>query len=248
MMFSKFFKHGFKNHEENQGSNSIIPCHVLSYSKDTNILKVKLRNGNIANLSSSETLKPKKCYFLVGKDISVSKRSDGTLSEIMARDIAWVNLITSKKLGETIRVRVSGLSKYIVFCTTEEGLECKISVKDMCLSRINNVSELVDLGQEIDTIIKEFDYEEKKLILNYKNAGQCESDNYTVNQVVEGRVSGLDINSNGYYISLSKRMVGLIDKPDNISLSYGDRISVLIKKFISPSKVKLAFVQKIAEQ
>lgn len=243
-MFTKGF--GKISKQTQKISEVITPCHVVSFSNDRGELQIRFQNGEIATLQSVETLRPDKNHFLVGKDIFISKNESDTFSQVLARDIAWNHLISTKEVGDTITSKVTGLSTCNVFCNTEQGIDCKIYINDLCLSRIKNTSEIVYLGQKIDVIIKEFDYDNKRLCLDYKNAGYCESDNYKEGQCVEGIISGQDVNTGGYYVSLSKRMVGLIDKPKSILLlSYGDKVSVLIKKITSNEKVKLALINKL---
>ena len=75
------------------------------------------------------------------------------------------------EIGKEYRGKVKSLTSYGAFVDLG-GVDGMIHVSELSWSRIKHPSEVVNVGDEVDVIVKDINYEAKKISLTYKNKGE----------------------------------------------------------------------------
>ncbi len=115
--------------------------------------------------------------------------------------------------GARVRGKVRNLTSYGAFVQLEEGIDGMIHVSDMSWTRkINNPSELVKKGDEVDAIVLDVDPENQRISLGMKQLladpwSEIET-YYKIGDVVNGKVS--KVTSYGAFVELQHGIDGLV--------------------------------------
>ena len=145
------------------------------------------------------------------------------------------------KIGDIIDVTITGIQPYGAFVELDKDLVGLLHIEDIAVSRIKSPSDILRIGEKIPVKIKKFDKDTGRITLNYKDLQGTWEDNirkFKEKTVVEGVVRNKE--KYGVFIELAPNLVGLADMK-NESISYGDKVNVLIKK-ISPDTKKIKLV------
>ncbi len=116
-------------------------------------------------------------------------------------------------VGARVRGRVRNLTTYGAFVELEEGIDGMVHVSDMSWTRkINNPTEMVKKGDEVDAIVLDVDSSNQRISLGMKQASTdpwAEIDtHFRIGDMVEGKVT--KITSYGAFIELEHDIDGLV--------------------------------------
>ena len=116
-------------------------------------------------------------------------------------------------VGARVRGRVRNLTTYGAFVELEEGIDGMVHVSDMSWTRkINNPTEMVKKGDEVDAIGRDGDSANQRISLGRKQASTdpwAEIDtHFRIGDMVEGKVT--KITSYGAFIELEHDIDGLV--------------------------------------
>ena len=125
----------------------------------------------------------------------------------------WEILADKYPVGTKIKGKVRNMTSYGAFVEIENDIDGMIHVSDMSWTRkINNPTEVLNVGDEVETLILDIDPDQQRISLGLK---QCEEDPwskieelYKIGDVVSGKVT--KITAFGAFIELSNKIDGLI--------------------------------------
>lgn len=137
--------------------------------------------------------------------------------------------------------KVKSIQPYGAFIELQKDVVGLLHIEDIAVSRIKSPSDILMIGEKISVKIKKFDKDTGRITLNYKDLQGTWEDNiknFKEKTIVSGVVRNKE--KYGVFIELAPNLVGLADMK-NESISYGDKVNVLIKK-ISPDTKKIKLV------
>ncbi len=148
----------------------------------------------------------------------------------------WEVLAEKYPVGSKIHGKVRNMTSYGAFVEIENDIDGMIHVSDMSWTRkINNPSEVLKVGDEVDAVILDIDPQQQRISLGLK---QTEVDPwsdiesfYKIGDVVQGKVT--KITTFGAFIELSHKIDGLV------------HISQISKDRVEKVKDKLQMNQEI---
>lgn len=129
----------------------------------------------------------------------------------------WESVADKYPAGTRINGRIVSLTDYGAFIELEPGVEGLIHVSEMSWTKkIRHPSKVVQLGQEVDAVVKELDVERKRISLSMKeaepNPWKLAMDRYPIGSVVTGRVR--NITDFGIFVGLEEGIDGLVHVSD----------------------------------
>lgn len=125
----------------------------------------------------------------------------------------WEMALHNYPVGARVRGKVRNLTTYGAFVELEEGIDGMVHISDMSWTRkVNNPSEVVKKGGEVDAIVLEVDADSQRISLGMKQLTidpweQIET-HFRIGDMVKGRVS--KITSYGAFIELDNDIDGLV--------------------------------------
>ena len=116
-------------------------------------------------------------------------------------------------VGARVRGRVRNLTSYGAFVELEEGIDGMVHVSDMSWTRkINNPTEMVKKGDEVDAIVLDVDAGSQRISLGMKQATSDPWDeidtHFKIGDMVEGKVT--KITNYGAFVELEHDIDGLV--------------------------------------
>ena len=143
----------------------------------------------------------------------------------------WDSVQDRYPVGTRVKGKVRNFTTYGAFVQLEDGIDGMIHVSDMSWTRkINHPNEMLQKGQEVETVVLEVNPEEQRISLGLK---QAQDDpwttivsNYQVGQMVKGKVS--KIASFGAFVELEGGVDGLVHI-SQISEDHVDRVKDALK-------------------
>jgi small subunit ribosomal protein S1 len=129
----------------------------------------------------------------------------------------WSTVFTRFKVGDKVTGKVSFVANYGAFIELGEGLEGLLHITEMSWTRkVNHASEIVKVGQEIETKIIGINKDDKRISLGLRqlhaNPWDTIRREVKVGQTMKGRIRGLT--SNGIFVAITDSIDGLIRKED----------------------------------
>ena len=129
----------------------------------------------------------------------------------------WESVSENYSAGTKITGRIVSLTDYGAFIELEPGVEGLIHVSEMSWTKkIRHPSKVVQLGQEVDAVVKEIDVERKRISLSMKeaepNPWRLALDRYPIGSVVTGRIR--NITDFGIFVGLDEGIDGLVHVSD----------------------------------
>ena len=143
--------------------------------------------------------------------------------------------------GMIVKGRVKNIKPYGVFVELKKGIVGLLHIEDISVSRIKTPADVFKLGDTIVTKVKSYDKDTGRITLNYKDLQGSWEEN--VKEFKEKTIAkGIIRNKEkfGVFIELKPNLVGLAEDK-KLSVSYGDKVKVFIKK-ISPETKKIKLV------
>ncbi|MFL2911842.1 MAG: 30S ribosomal protein S1 [Opitutales bacterium] len=144
--------------------------------------------------------------------------------------------------GARVRGKIRNLTSYGAFVELEEGIDGMVHVSDMSWTRkINNPSEMVKKGDEVDAIVIEVDIDSQRISLGMKQLTQDPWEDidriYKMGDVIKGKVAR--VAGYGAFIELENEIDGLVhisqvseERIEKIKdhLNEGDEVSARVIK------------------
>ena len=136
----------------------------------------------------------------------------------------WDQVADKYEPGSKITGKIVSLTDYGAFIELEPGVEGLIHVSEMSWTKkVRHPSKIVQLGQEVEAIVKDLDVERKRISLSMKeaepNPWRLALDRYPVGSIVMGRVR--NITDFGVFIGLDEGIDGLVHISD---ISWSQRL------------------------
>src|SRR5690606_7381809 len=153
----------------------------------------------------------------------------------------WEEIEAKYPVGSRVRGVVVNIMSYGAFVRLEDGIEGLVHISEMSWSRrINQPSELVRAGDEVDVVILEIDKNKQEISLGMKqtevNPWELVAEKYPPGALIEGEVRNLA--NYGAFIEIEPRIDGLLHVSDmswtkkithpNEALSKGDRVKCVV--------------------
>ena len=124
----------------------------------------------------------------------------------------WSTVSATFPVNTTHRVRVLRLAAFGAFAELAEGIEGLIPISEMAWQRINQPSEVVEVGQVVDAVVIRVEPDKRRIALSMKQA-QSDPwkevlDSYQPDTMVDGKITKLvDF---GAFVELAPGVEGLI--------------------------------------
>ena len=178
------------------------------------------------------------------KVMQIIKEENGQVKAILSRKEAQraclENYLMDLVPGDIIPAKVTHIEPFGVFLDVGCGICALMSVDSISVSRISSPLDRFLPREEIPVIIKNIDYEKKRLFVSTKELLGTWEENargYKVGQTVSGIVRSIE--SYGIFIELAPNLAGLAEIKENVEV--GERCAVYIKSII-PEKMKIKLV------
>lgn len=132
-------------------------------------------------------------------------------------DDPWSTVLTRFKVGDRVQGKVSFVANYGAFVELGEGLEGLLHVTEMSWTRkVNHASEVVKVGQDIETKIIGINKDDKRISLGLRqlhaNPWDTIRTEIKVGETMKGKIRGLT--NTGIFVSITDSIDGLIKKED----------------------------------
>ena len=137
----------------------------------------------------------------------------------------WKDVRERYEIGNQVKGKVVSLTDYGAFIELESGIEGLIHVSEMSWTKhIKHPSEVMKVGQEVETIVLEVDEKARKISLGLRQAvpdpWENVAEKYPEGSVVKGKV--VNLTSFGAFIQLEEGVEGLLHISD---ISWTQRIN-----------------------
>ncbi|MEW5900853.1 MAG: 30S ribosomal protein S1, partial [Acidobacteriota bacterium] len=147
--------------------------------------------------------------------------------------------------GEKIKGQVRSLTSFGAFIDLG-GVEGLLHISDMSWGKIGHPSELLEIGQEVEVVVLDFNEKDERISLSYKQLTEDPWKNilekYAIGQKVKGRV--VSLTDFGAFVELEKGVEGLVHISD---LTWGRKL-IHPKKLLSPGEEVVVSVLDINPQ
>lgn len=158
--------------------------------------------------------------------------------ELKVRKWMYLHLKPGIKLKGIVR----GATSFAAFIDVGGGVTGMLKLPDITDMHINEVTDVLKLGQRIDVVVKSYDRDTGKIELSYKELlGSFEKN---VKKIKEGDIiEGIARNRSktGIYIELKNNLSGIADHVAGIE--YGQRVLVSVKRInLETKKIKLIII------
>ncbi|MBM4051708.1 MAG: 30S ribosomal protein S1 [Planctomycetes bacterium] len=129
----------------------------------------------------------------------------------------WEEIEKKYPVGARVRGTVVNLMSYGAFVRLEDGIEGLVHVSEMSWTRrINHPSEVVNISQEIDVVVLDFNKDKLEISLGMKqtevNPWELVGERYPLGTVIEGKVRNLA--NYGAFIEIEPGIDGLLHVSD----------------------------------
>ena len=156
------------------------------------------------------------------------------------RSEARKKILEKLKKDDTIKGIVKNITNYGVFIDIG-GVDGLLHITDMTWGRISHPSEMVKIGDEIETKVLSFDKDNEKISLGLKqltdNPWEKLAQEIKINSKARGKISS--ITDYGLFVELKKGVEGLVHISE---ISWTARISDLHKKFKTGDNIDVLVV------
>ncbi|HJL20350.1 MAG TPA: 30S ribosomal protein S1 [Sandaracinaceae bacterium LLY-WYZ-13_1] len=136
----------------------------------------------------------------------------------------WNNAAEKYPVGAKVEGKVVSITDYGAFVELEPGIEGLIHVSEMSWRKPKHPSKLLDIGQEVETVILDVDVINKRISLGLK---QLEPDpwdeftrKYNPGDIIRGKVRS--VTDYGVFVGIEEGVDGMVHKSD---LSWTQRIN-----------------------
>jgi small subunit ribosomal protein S1 len=128
----------------------------------------------------------------------------------------WNNAAETFKPGIKVKGKVVSITDYGAFVELEQGVEGLIHVSEMTWTKPKHPSKVLEMGQEVETVVLDIDFKHKRISLGLK---QLEPDPWTLftqkynpGDIIQGKVRS--ITDYGVFIGIEDGVDGMVHKSD----------------------------------
>lgn len=91
-----------------------------------------------------------------------------SLSAKKDSDNPWEIFKSSYEIGQTVNVKVVSLTSFGAFAQIIDGIDGLIHISQIANQRVDNVADILSVGQEVEVKITEIDYDKKRISLSIR--------------------------------------------------------------------------------
>ncbi len=157
------------------------------------------------------------------------------------RKVSKVIPIDELNKGSIVSGTVKNIQPYGAFIETDTGIDGLLYIEDISVARIKTPAERLQVGQKINVLVKDVDYDKNKVYFSYKEIlGSWEENIKDVQEktVMQGIVRETEKEKRGIFIELKPNLVGMAEYKEGFE--YGQKVDVYIKKIVrDKKKIKL---------
>ncbi len=137
----------------------------------------------------------------------------------------WEAVEKKYEIGTRVTGKIVSITDYGAFIELEPGVEGLIHISEMSWTKkIRHPSKIVQLGDEVEALVKDLDIERKRISLSMKeaepNPWKLAMERYPIGSIVQGKVR--NITDFGIFIGLDEGIDGLVHVSD---ISWNQRLS-----------------------
>ena len=137
----------------------------------------------------------------------------------------WEAVEKKYEIGTRVAGKIVSITDYGAFIELEPGVEGLIHISEMSWTKkVRHPSKIVQLGDEVEALVKDLDIERKRISLSMKeaepNPWKLAMERYPIGSVVQGKVR--NITDFGIFIGLDEGIDGLVHVSD---ISWNQRLS-----------------------
>ena len=137
----------------------------------------------------------------------------------------WEAVEKKYEIGTRVGGKIVSITDYGAFIELEPGVEGLIHISEMTWTKkVRHPSKIVQMGDEVEALVKDLDIERKRISLSMKeaepNPWKLAMERYPIGSVVHGKVR--NITDFGIFIGLDEGIDGLVHVSD---ISWNQRLS-----------------------
>jgi len=137
----------------------------------------------------------------------------------------WEAVEKKYEIGARVTGKIVSITDYGAFIELEPGVEGLIHISEMSWTKkVRHPSKIVQLGDEVEALVKDLDIERKRISLSMKeaepNPWKLAMERYPIGSIVQGKVR--NITDFGIFIGLDEGIDGLVHVSD---ISWNQRLS-----------------------
>lgn len=233
----------------------IIEGIAESWSSEKQLLSVSTTNGLIYIPRSEVTIYslkkeylpglPSEIGFLIGQKISFTQLDSGVYS----RKALMQNTLCHLNVGDIISAQVYSYSKKGNVFLNYNGITLLCKIQDISRSFVVNPMEYLVKGLTYPVkVINKFPDVNQYPIVSYKDAYPDSIFNYSIGDVLIGKIKGSSASLGGYFVEFTPSVSGILDfcnSPFGNSLTYNTKIVCEVKK-VTPYGLRL-YATRIVE-
>ncbi len=168
--------------------------------------------------------------FAVGDEVTVkvlkydADKERVSLGLKQMQEDPWNHAQETFKPGTRVKGKVVSITDYGAFVELQQGVEGLIHVSEMTWTKPKHPSKILEMGQEVETVVLDIDIQNKRISLGLK---QLEPDpwslftqKYNPGDIIQGRVRS--ITDYGVFIGIEDGVDGMVHKSD---LSWTQRVN-----------------------
>ncbi len=197
---------------------------------------IGIKDGSVKDIAVLSRVNKQIC-FKVNNIISDGTKTIASLSRLSAQQDALEHMLATYSKGDVIPAKITHLEPFGAFADIGCGIVGLISIENISVSRISHPKDRFHVGQNILTVIKDIDKQQKRFSLSHKELLGTWEENaalFSVGQTVCGKIRSIE--DYGIFIELTPNLAGLAEYREN---TYpGQQATVYIKNII-PEKMKI---------
>jgi small subunit ribosomal protein S1 len=179
--------------DERLQQNQVVKGKVISVIKNGVVMEIEEESGLTGFLPASEmdwlkkNVDPSK-MVKVGDELDVvilstnKEEKKVTLGKKQLEDNPYAAFLKAHPKNSPIRGKVVRITDFGAFVEIEKGIEGLVHISQLAKKRVENVEEVVQVGDEVDCVVLDVDIKQNKISLSMKNyqdqAEQKEIDKY----------------------------------------------------------------------
>lgn len=205
-----------------------------------------IREGSVKDIAVLSRVNKQIC-FKVNSISTDGIKTIASLSRLSAQEDALEYMLSTYSQGDVIPAKITHLEPFGAFADIGCGIVGLISIENISVSRISHPKDRFFVGQNILTVIKEIDKEQKRFSLSHKELLGTWEENaslFSVGQTVCGKVRSIE--EYGIFIELTPNLAGLAEFKEGVCA--GQQATVYIKNIIPEKmKIKLSIIDHFTE-
>ncbi len=195
-------------------------------------------DGNIRDIAIISRVGKTVCFTVEDIIYDLSGIPVARLSRKKAQEKFITQFLSSKRVGDVLRARVTHLDSFGVFCDIGCGVIALLPIDFISVSRISHPKDRFYVGEDIKVVLKGISEDGRITVSHKELLGTWEEHaaNFTAGQTVTGVVRSVE--EYGVFVELAPNLAGLAEPYET---KVGETVSVYIKSII-PDKMKVKLI------